>query len=117
MKKILKAVLLLGTLFTPSILSAQNEPVINSTVSGKIIDARTQENLIGATVKIKGTTNGGTTDQNGEFTLLTGQKLLSYKKQTNQAGNSWANLAEHKANNWRARTLINELVYFEHRQI
>ncbi len=75
MKEILKAAFLLGALLTPFLLSAQNEPVINSTVSGKIIDAQTKENLIGATVKIKGTTNGSTTDQNGEFTLLTGQKL------------------------------------------
>lgn len=75
MKEILKAAFLLGALLTPFVLSAQNEPVINSTVSGKIIDAQTKENLIGATVKIKGTTNGSTTDQNGEFTLLTGQKL------------------------------------------
>ena len=75
MKQFLKSVLLLGAIFIPSFLVAQNGPVINSTVSGKIIDARTKELLIGATVTIKGTTNGSTTDVNGQFNLLTGQKL------------------------------------------
>lgn len=75
MKQILKAAFLLHTLITPFFLSAQNAPVINSTVSGKVVDARTKEVLIGATVTIKGTTNGNTTDINGQFNLLTGQKL------------------------------------------
>ncbi|GAB3498679.1 TonB-dependent receptor [Spirosoma knui] len=75
MKQFLKSVLILGAIFIPSFLSAQNAPVINSTVSGKVIDARTKELLIGATVTIKGTTNGGPTDINGQFNLLTGQKL------------------------------------------
>lgn len=57
------------------VVSAQNAPVINATVSGKVVDARTNTNLIGATVVIKGTTNGGPTNQNGEFNLITGQKL------------------------------------------
>lgn len=61
--------------FLPLALSAQNSPVINATVSGKVIDARTGKHLIGATVAIKGTTNGAATDQNGQFTLITGQKL------------------------------------------
>ncbi len=55
--------------------AAQNPPIINATVTGKVIDARTGKNLIGATVTIKGTTNGATTNQNGQFTLITGQKL------------------------------------------
>jgi len=54
---------------------AQNAPVINATVTGKVIDARTSKHLIGATVAIKGTTNGSSTNQNGQFTLVTGQKL------------------------------------------
>ena len=59
----------------PLILSAQDKPIINATVSGKVVDARTNEALIGATVSIKGTTNGASTDANGEFALITGQKL------------------------------------------
>ncbi|WP_128544787.1 TonB-dependent receptor [Larkinella soli] len=62
---------------------AQQPPVINATITGKVIDARTGKNLIGATVQIKGTTNGSSTNQNGQFTLITGQKppfavLVSY---------------------------------------
>ncbi|MCU0471322.1 MAG: TonB-dependent receptor [Arcicella sp.] len=59
----------------PMFVSAQDKPIINATVKGKIIDARTKEPLIGATVAIKGTTNGSSTDVNGEFSLITGQKL------------------------------------------
>jgi iron complex outermembrane receptor protein len=50
--------------------------VINATVSGLVLDARSGEALPGASVTIKGTTNGAVTDANGEFSLLTGQKLL-----------------------------------------
>ncbi|WP_338876083.1 TonB-dependent receptor [Spirosoma sp. SC4-14] len=75
MKQILTSSFLIGALLIPFALSAQHAPVINSTVSGKIIDARTKELLVGATVTIKGTTNGSTTDLEGQFKLLTGQKL------------------------------------------
>ncbi len=75
MRRILSVTLLLGAVFAPLFLAAQNAPVINATVSGKIVDARTSKNLIGATVAIKGTTNGTSTNQNGQFTLITGQKL------------------------------------------
>jgi iron complex outermembrane receptor protein len=40
-----------------------------------VLDAGTDEPLIGATVTIKGTTNGSVTDSNGEFSLVTGQIL------------------------------------------
>ncbi|ARK10159.1 TonB-dependent receptor [Fibrella sp. ES10-3-2-2] len=75
MKQVLKSTFLLGALLLPLLLSAQNAPVINATVSGKVIDARTNKKLIGATVAIKGTTNGASTTEEGQFTLLTGQKL------------------------------------------
>jgi iron complex outermembrane recepter protein len=67
--------LILSILILPFFASAQDKPIINATVSGKIIDAKSNEILIGATVSIKGTTNGASTDVNGEFALLTGQKL------------------------------------------
>ncbi|TAH26009.1 MAG: TonB-dependent receptor [Cytophagales bacterium] len=66
---------LLGLVLFPIYLIAQNNPEINATVSGKIIDAKTNETLIGANINIKGTTNGAVTDANGEFALITGQKL------------------------------------------
>ncbi|MEY4540291.1 MAG: hypothetical protein RLZZ306_2048, partial [Bacteroidota bacterium] len=75
MKQVLTSTLLLWVLILPFITSAQDKPIINATVSGKIIDSKTNEVLIGATVAIKGTTNGANTDANGEFALITGQKL------------------------------------------
>jgi iron complex outermembrane receptor protein len=75
MKKILKTIILTILIQFPTSLFAQKNPEINATVSGKIIDLKTNEVLIGATVAIKGTTNGAKTDINGEFILITGQKL------------------------------------------
>ncbi|WP_460907628.1 TonB-dependent receptor [Spirosoma areae] len=74
-RHILTSIFLIGVIFIPLLLAAQNTPVINSTVSGLVVDARTNNKLIGATVVIKGTTNGAPTNVNGQFTLITGQKL------------------------------------------
>lgn len=74
MKYFLTTLFFIGLIFQSS-LKAQDKPIINATVSGKVVSARTSEILIGATVSIKGTTNGATTDANGEFALITGQKL------------------------------------------
>lgn len=64
------------TLFLfPQLLQAQNKPLINSTLKGKIIDARTKEPLAGATIKIEGVTNQTQTDAEGRFTLVTGQSF------------------------------------------
>src|SRR5690606_29033217 len=46
-------------------LSAQS----TNPISGRVMDARTQEPLIGVSVYQKGTTNGTTTDVEGRFTL------------------------------------------------
>ena len=73
--RILTPTFLIGLILTPLFIFAQNAPVINATVSGKIVDARTNTVLIGATVVIKGTTNGSPTNANGDFHLITGQKL------------------------------------------
>ncbi len=68
-------------LFTVSLVltvfssQAQDQPIINATLSGTVLDANTGEPLVGATVIIKGTTNGASTDGNGQFNLRTGQKL------------------------------------------
>jgi iron complex outermembrane receptor protein len=56
-------------------LNAQQAPIINARIKGKVIDNQTNEILIGASISIKGTTNGAVTDENGEFVLITGQKL------------------------------------------
>lgn len=76
MKQTLTVTFLVWTVITsPLFVSAQDKPIINATISGKVMDARSNEILIGATVAIKGTTNGASTDANGEFALITGQKL------------------------------------------
>lgn len=75
MKKLLKTSLLVAALFLPLLSFAQNQDQINATIKGKVLDSKTNEPLIGATVSIKGTTNGASTDLNGEFGLATGQKL------------------------------------------
>jgi iron complex outermembrane receptor protein len=75
MKQALTSTFLIGALLIPLFLAAQNTPIINATVSGRVVDARTSNILVGATVVIKGTTNGGSTNQNGQFNLITGQKL------------------------------------------
>jgi TonB-dependent starch-binding outer membrane protein SusC len=43
-------------------------------ISGKIIDNK-QQTVIGATILVKGTTNGTVTNENGEFSIQTDQKL------------------------------------------
>ena len=53
------------SLLTSSLLFAQN----TRTVSGRIIDPSTRETLIGASVVVKGSTTGTTTDINGNFSL------------------------------------------------
>ncbi|MES2519374.1 MAG: SusC/RagA family TonB-linked outer membrane protein, partial [Bacteroidota bacterium] len=62
-------------LLIPFLSISQNAPIINATVEGRVIDAKTQEALIGASILIKGTTNGSSTDLDGKFFLKTGQKL------------------------------------------
>lgn len=75
MRHIFKSVFFFGFFFIPLFLSAQNAPVINATVSGTVVDAQSNKRLVGATVAIKGTTNGAPTKEDGQFTLITGQKL------------------------------------------
>lgn len=81
------ALLLLFAFQTP--VNAQNQPVVNSVLRGKVTDARTKEELAGVSVQIKGVTNGTATNAKGEFALFTGQKLpftivvsyIGYEKQ------------------------------------
>ena len=76
MKKIMKLFLtLVVTLFTAAAFS-------QSTVKGKVMDAEMNAPLPGANVVEKGTTNGTTTDFDGNFTLTTqssaGSIVISY---------------------------------------
>lgn len=74
MKNYFKSTILTIAFLFPLYLFAQ-DATVNATVTGKVLDARTDEPLIGATITIKGTTNGDVTDANGEFSLVTGQIL------------------------------------------
>ncbi len=65
---------LLFWLFISSGLLAQ-EPLINSRLQGKVVDSRTQEPVIGATVQISGVTHAVQTDLDGNFFFQTGQKF------------------------------------------
>jgi iron complex outermembrane receptor protein len=75
MKNLFKSLLWGSVLFSSIFSFAQNTPVINATIRGNVFDAKTREPLVGATVAIKGTTNGASADIDGEFALITGQKL------------------------------------------
>jgi TonB-linked SusC/RagA family outer membrane protein len=55
--------------------SAQNQPTINSKLVGRVIDAVTKEPLPGAVVRIEGTTHAVSTDLEGKFSFVTGQKF------------------------------------------
>ncbi|UBM58740.1 TonB-dependent receptor [Marinilongibacter aquaticus] len=69
--RILALTLLLSPLWT----HAQNRAKINANISGLVVDKFSREPLVGATVNIKGTTNGALTNAKGEFGLSTGQTL------------------------------------------
>ncbi|PLK42456.1 TonB-dependent receptor [Emticicia sp. TH156] len=76
MKKNVLVQFLLAILLIPSVaLAQQSDATINSTLSGRVIDEKTKEPLIGASVQIKGTTHGVITDVDGKFYFKTGQKF------------------------------------------
>lgn len=52
---------------------AQTQPLINSRLSGRIVDGKSGDPIPGATVQIKGTTHGVATDGEGRFAFVTGQ--------------------------------------------
>src|ERR1700693_3067776 len=57
------------------VLSSQAQNNNNLSITGKVFDAATGTGLPGATVHLKNTTHEVTTDQEGRFRFLTGQKL------------------------------------------
>jgi len=94
MKKVLLLISWLSGI-APVTFYAQSpsDPVINSTLTGIVLDSKTASPIIGALVRIKGTTNQVLTDAKGNFRFKTGQKLpyiieavfIGYKKQEIQA--------------------------------
>ena len=67
----------LSSMLFPLFILAQNnpQPIINSTLSGTIVDYKTKTPLGGAVVKIKGTTHEVIADNDGKFHFVTGQKF------------------------------------------
>lgn len=53
----------------------KTQPLINSTLKGRVIDVNTKEPLPGALVQIEGVTNQTQTDAEGRFSLVTGQSF------------------------------------------
>ena len=57
-------------------------------ITGRVIDAATNEPVIGANVVVKGTTNGTATGADGRFTIQVGKKatidvsFIGYKTRT-----------------------------------
>ena len=64
-------------LFFPIVVTSQEttKPIINSTLTGKVVDAKTGIALPNAVIKIKGTTHEVIADNNGVFNFKTGQKF------------------------------------------
>ena len=76
MKKFLHIVFIPAIIFTTTAFAQQRiEPIINSTLSGKVVNSRTQLPLEGAVIHIKGTTHEVLSDKDGNYEFRTGQKL------------------------------------------
>ena len=65
----MKKILLFMSMAMLLALLSSDEVFAQGTVTGTVLDADNQEVLIGATVVLKGTTQGATTDINGNFSL------------------------------------------------
>jgi len=53
----------------------ETKPIINASLVGTVIDARTKQAISGATVQLEGVTHQVVTDKHGNFQFVTGQKL------------------------------------------
>lgn len=73
--KRLKTIFSIALISFTALVFAQDKPVINTSISGRVVNAQTGEALEGANVMIKGITNGAVTDESGRFYLLTAQKM------------------------------------------
>ncbi|WP_235324427.1 carboxypeptidase-like regulatory domain-containing protein [Pedobacter lusitanus] len=62
-------------LFPLFTLAQDHQPLINSTLTGRVLDEKTKEALPGVLVQIKGTTHKVATDDKGRFNFKTGQKF------------------------------------------
>lgn len=72
---VLQSLVIVSSFLVPQLIQAQSKPLINSTLQGRVTDARTKEPLAGVTIRIEGVTNQTQTDAEGRFTLITGQSF------------------------------------------
>jgi len=70
-------IIIVYAFFNPLKMLAQQkiEPIINSTLTGKVVDGQTQTPLEGAVIRIKGTTHEVLSGKDGKYDFRTGQKL------------------------------------------
>jgi len=61
--------------FWSALANAQVTPTIQSRLNGTVLDAANSQPIPGAVVKIKGTTHSVSTDPDGRFSFITGQKF------------------------------------------
>ncbi|RZK79482.1 MAG: TonB-dependent receptor [Pedobacter sp.] len=61
--------------FWSALANAQVTPTIQSRLNGTVLDAANSQPIPGAVVKIKGTTHSVSTDTDGRFSFITGQKF------------------------------------------
>lgn len=54
---------------------AQEQPLINSTLEGQLLDAHSREPLEGASIAIEGTAHKAVTNSRGEFRFVTGEEF------------------------------------------
>ena len=100
---------MLSMLLAPLLVFSQVDvqPTINSTLSGRVIDSKTQLPLAGAVVHIKGTTHEVLVDDKGKFNFVTGQKFpylldvsfVGYQTQEVEATSSYIEIVLKEANN------------------
>ncbi len=57
------------------LLAQETRPLVNSTLDGVVLDAVTKEPLAGATLQLEGVTHSTTTDNQGKFRFVTGQRF------------------------------------------
>ena len=76
MKQLLKYITVVALLGTPFYSHAQastqtelTAPIINTTLDGLVLDAKTKSVLDGATIQIKGTTHKVSSDRDGKFSF------------------------------------------------
>ena len=100
----LSTVVLLALLALPGVALAQG----TGTVAGRIVDAQTGETLIGANVRVEGTTLGAATNIDGEYRII-GIPVGEYAVTASYTGYSAVTIEDVSINNGYTRQLDFEL--------